>query len=287
MTAIVLCALGIGTGAWAFYIRPDSAIPQPGTSVIELIFGPAHLARSPINVDLTLAEDWHTLLGPVTAVSLIINLTGPDLTHFGWELVGHVPSGVQAGTITGDSHALRITHARGEDDVYATPGAVRRGSFLVELKWYNLHSGPMQVEGANLAAQFPILLVENQGSPGSANTSLPAPSVSLSRRLEPQGDYAYLGGLPPDHQQPGLPLSEWSWNPVTLHKAYGSASVAAVTLPLTVEARSATADEQVHSAEFQSGVLFGVAAAALIAAIQEFVNAGRKRDGRQARQSAA
>jgi hypothetical protein len=286
MTVIVLGALGIGTGAWAFHIHPDSAIPQPGTSEIDLIFGPAHLARSPINIDLTLAEDWHVLSSPATAVSLIIDLTGPDLTYPGWELHEQVPSGVQVGT-TSDPHALRITHARGQDDVYAAPGAVPRGTFSVELKWYNLDSGPVQVKGANLAAEFPVLLVENQGSPGSANTSLPKLSVSLSRRLQPQGDYAYLAGLPPDHQQPDLPLSVWSWNPVTLQEGYGNASVAAFALPLTVEARSATADEQTRNAEFQSGILFGVAAAALIAAIQEFVNSGRKRDGRQARQSAA
>ena len=41
-----------------------------------------------------------------------------------------------------------------------------------------------------------------------------------------------------------------------------------------MEARSATADEQSSNAVFKSGIAFGVAAAALIAAIQEFVKSG-------------
>ena len=63
----------------------------------------------------------------------------------------------------------------------------------------------------------------------------------------------------------------WSWKPATGHANEPSAAD-----QVDVEARSATRDEESHSAEFQSGVLLGVAAAAVIAAIQEFVNSAMK-----------
>jgi hypothetical protein len=289
-TVIVLGALALGTGAFAWYLRPNTAIPQPGASEIDLTFGPTHLARSPIKVDLTLAEDTFVAPGPPTAASLIIYLTGPDLGHPGWELAAHVPSGVQIGALTDHPHAFRITHGYGEDVVYAGPGAILGGSLLVELRWYNLNSGPLQVQGANLAAAFPDLQVDNQGSRGSTSASLPPVSVIFSRSLEPEGDYAFLAGLPPDYYNTNLPSSTWSWKPVTLPRdiqTFGGASRGAYEFPVTVEARSATADEEAQAAEFQSGILFGVAAAALIVALQEFVNTGRKREDAPARQSAA
>lgn len=80
--------------------------------------------------------------------------------------------------------------------------------------------------------------------------------------LSAAGDYAFLGGLPPDQ----LTNFIWSWNPET-----GRVNEGAAADPITIEARSAAVDEQSHNAEFGSGIAFGVAASALITALQEFV----------------
>ena len=140
----------------------------------------------------------------------------------------------------------------------------------MEPSWPGETYGPMQVRNADLVASFPEILVENETSATEPNTVTPPnPTVTLSRELQPGGsDYAYLGGLPPDHES----LYTWSWNPVS-STGPGSASIA----PMTIEARSAIAEEKSQSAEFQSGVLFGVAAAALIAGLQEFMNPDRRR----------
>ena len=66
--------------------------------------------------------------------------------------------------------------------------------------------------------------------------------------------------MPPDRQD----SDTWSWRPETGFWAAGATVIQA----LTVEARSVATDEEAHSAEFLSGILFGVAAAALIAAIK-------------------
>ena len=49
-----------------------------------------------------------------------------------------------------------------------------------------------------------------------------------------------------------------------------------LTSPLDAEARSAALDGQTQTAQFYSGVAFGVAASAFIAAVAEFVNKGRR-----------
>ena len=68
----------------------------------------------------------------------------------------------------------------------------------------------------------------------------------------------------------------WVWKPAT-----GNADEGSVTLPLGVEARSPSRDQESHNAEFLSGILLGVAAAALIAMIQEFLT--NERNERAAR----
>jgi hypothetical protein len=127
----------------------------------------------------------------------------------------------------------------------------------------------MQVIGANLVAAFPQVTVVNQTSGGSDDTSgadtVPTPQVTVQRELVPEGDFTYLGGLPPNH----LVGFGWTWNPET---SYVDKGIAASSFD--VEARSPTADERSHTAEFYSGIAFGVAAAAFIAGIAEFVNSG-------------
>jgi hypothetical protein len=45
---------------------------------------------------------------------------------------------------------------------------------------------------------------------------------------------------------------------------------------MTIGVQSPSAEAQSHDSEFQSGILFGVAAAALTAATQEFMTSARK-----------
>ncbi len=269
-TVVVLLAIGVGTGAYAFHLRPDNAIPRVNNLFqINLDFRLTQPARSPIKVVLTLHVDtaWPS--------TLCISVMSPDLTHPGFLFQALVPPVVQAETVPSDPHTVLISRAGGGQDwLRAMPGAVRTGTFSACLAWDN--SGPVQVQGANLTAEFPRILAGDFGdlSGGEAGYLYTPLPISLSQQLALDDNYAYLAGQPPDHQDG----SAWSWGPVTLD---GSGQLAPF---VTIEARNAAEDEQAQDEEFQSGILFGVAAAALIAAIQEFVNAGRKREGdRQAR----
>lgn len=91
------------------------------------------------------------------------------------------------------------------------------------------------------------------------------PLVTVTPELDPRSDFAYLGGPPPDHFAGPF----WVWKPDT-----GHATGTVLNSPLDAEARSAALDGQAQTAQFYSGVAFGVAASAFIAAVAEFVNKG-------------
>jgi hypothetical protein len=152
--------------------------------------------------------------------------------------------------------------------VRVAPGSAPQGKYTAFLLWDDLDSGPMQEQGANLVASFPMVTVHNQTSADDEEEfAPPRPQVTVRRQLLPSGDYAFLAGVPPDR----LVTGAWYWNPETGHVSEGI-----VAYPLDVAARSATADEQSHAAEFQSGIAFGIAAAALLAATQEFLNSASR-----------
>jgi hypothetical protein len=211
--------------------------------------------------------------GRDTAVALDIDLSGADFTHPGWTVLAFVPDGAHlVGDLNDNDPRTGTVHhsAAGGSVLYAHPGSERDGKYFATVIWNDLHSGPMRVRGANLVAAFPDVEVENESSGGDATAPPPpTPRVIVRRDLQPGSDFAFLGGLPPDHQD----RINWSWKPEKGMSAGGTTSF----LPLTIEARSATVDEQSHSAEFLSGIFFGVAAAALIAATQEFMTSATKR----------
>jgi hypothetical protein len=263
---IVLIALALVTVIYAAVLRPDTALPQPASSSIQVTFGPTHLTSSPITMSLSLGQG-PSYSGGGTTVTLDVTLIGTDFKYPGWQLLAYVPTGVHlVGSPNNNPQTGQLVPhlAAGGASVYVKPGAQRDGTYSMSLYWNDLNSGPLRVRGANLVASFPDVAVENQDA-----SPVPPPNVTLSRQLQPGSDYAYLGGPPPDHQD----RFTWSWNPQTVNGGSGTAPLPSLTL----EARSATVDEQSHNDEFLSGILFGVAAAAFIAAIQELMNSARRR----------
>jgi hypothetical protein len=260
MTVLVLLVVGTGTAAYAFHLRPDGTIPQVGSWNIDIALGPGHYATSPMQVafDMRVEEPQP---GKRPYQDLFIRITSPDLNHPGWTLSGWVPKGVE---LFGQGRV--VPHPGPQDFVVISPGAAQRGTASVILTWPDLNSGPLRIQDANLVAIFPEL--EDEPTTSSGNTPVPtSPSVTLTRELQPgEVDYAFLGGQQPNHEDPGA----WYWDPAN--------SSYSIFSSLTIEAQSATMEEQSHTAEFLSGVFFGVAAAALIAALQEFLNSARKRE---------
>jgi hypothetical protein len=257
-TFVVLVLFTAAIGIYAAWILPDTVVPQPQQSSIAIDFSSGHPASSPITVGITLSQF-------LDGIMLDIQLDGADLAHTGWSLYLTIPTGGQPFPV-GTPQPVISYGDSGTDNVVIRPGPGEQ-SYETMFTWDNLHSGPMQIDGANLAAFFPDVQVFN-------STSI-YPKVSVTRELDSFGDYSYLGGQTPDHATG----SAWWWT----DEAYRSSRGFFVRSDsFRVEARSAATEAQANDAVFKSGVAFGVAAGALIAAIQEFVKSATESE-RQAR----
>lgn len=260
-TVIVLALLGAVVTAYAFWVRPDTAVPQPQQSNVEIDFSPGHSAVSPITAKISLSRDYYGK-GSV----LDIELTGADLAHTGWSIYMTVPIGVRL-NVPWTGQVLRDSLSNALNAVVLDPGPQADGRYSTLLIWDDLHSGPMLLDGANLAAYIPDFTVDNWESSGTSNgkPTVPEPQISVTRQLEPDGDFTYVGGQSPDQ----INNSGWSWKaaqPITINGGGG-----ALSSGVYVEGRSPAAELQSNNAIFKSGIAFGVAASAFIAAIQEFV----------------
>lgn len=268
VTVAVLLVLAIATGVYGLLRLPNSMIPKPASSTISLAFSPGHYARWAITVQVFLSP-----FGK--GVDLDIDVVGNDLTHAGLTVSALVPIGVQVPADFNYAQSWKVSSFGDTSEVDFIPGVMRDREFKANLAWPDLTSGPMQVIGANLVATFPDVVLANVPGNASPVVPVPTPQMTVTQYLDPGEDFHYLSGPPPDNygdltksitvdSPPG-----WSWKPDTGREVLGITDV---------EAQSATKDDEAHTAEFDSGVALGVAAAALIAGIQEFVNSGRRRE---------
>jgi len=266
-----LLVIGAAAGVYGWAYHPDTAIPQPPGSSVEVDFGPDRSAHSPMTVGLRLSRDKAPDSSGRWQATLAVDLTGDDLAFPNWTLTAIVPAGVRVnGALDGDPRTGQVSRWRGsqgsQDEAFVriAPGPVGGGKYTALLIWDEEGSGPLRVNGPSLVANLPDVRVVNLSPPGAGDgSSVPRPEVTVVRQLSPSADYAFLGGLPPDQ------LTEywWSWKPQVGYVNDGEVAAA-----LQVEARSATLDERSRTDEFQSGIAFGIAAAALIAAVQESLN---------------
>ena len=110
MTVVVLAALGVGTGAYALWHLPDTSMPKPSTSSVEIDFAAGHPARSPMTVGVRLMEDTPGQYTKQHGVVLAVDLTGDDFAHADWSIVALVPKGVHVGgTIGSDPRRAKVT----------------------------------------------------------------------------------------------------------------------------------------------------------------------------------
>ena len=258
----VLLVLTVATATYGWVKHPNTAVPQPPSSSIEVDFSPDHPALSPITVGVLLQRD-ASPNGGGSLVTLYIDLTGADFAHAGWWVFADVPPGVNTDKAL-DNYPSHT--AGGTDYVYIAPGPQPGGRYEAQIEWKDPTSGPVQVIGANLVAVFPTVTVINATANDSA--SVPTPPVTVNRALLPGSDFTYQAGSQPDRFV-GL---EWQWNPVM-----GNVQDPDLADSFTVEAKSASADGLDQTAQLYSGIAFGVAASAFIALVVEFVNADRRK----------
>lgn len=268
VTVAVLAALGAIATAVAVWLLPGSSLPRPPGSSVEVDFSSEHPANTPTSIDVQLSSTpSFSRSTRENGADLTIYLSGSGLSEPGWSIYAVVPSGVKVfGIEPGTAHVGHYPNSNGMSSVYVTPGPARGGTYTVILAWDDLRSGPMQVDGPDLTATFPDITVDNQGV---SDPPPQAPPLTVMREIVPFGDFAYLGGVPPDQ----LSDSAWSWKGRTFPVNGGSGMM---STGLETQAKSASVDAQSHAMELYSGIAFGVAAGAAIGAIQEFVKTATK-----------
>jgi hypothetical protein len=256
-------------------IQPDDSVPNIPNPVVELQFSGDHQARSAIRVDLYLTRDGSLNGDGHQGSSLLIDIRGDDLRQPGWTVQAVVPRGVRVNGATDNNDIVqgRVDQfgETDEDLVIFQPGPEPSGRFGPLLIWDGDVHGPVQVEGANLVAAFPAVVVSSYRKPDSDDsTSPPKPEVSVSYFLSPSSDFAFVAGPQPDTSQKYL----WTWAPQT-----GQVGPGEVGVPPTIEAHSVSIDAKLHNHEFTGGILYGVGASAIVAGIQEWLtNRRRSRD---------
>jgi hypothetical protein len=259
LTVVGWALAALITGGIAWTVLPESGVPKPGSPSVEIDFSQGHAPVSPLTVGLQLYNNAGT---HDKGVTLVVDLIGDDLRQPGWSMWVLVPGGVSV-----DDPAARVVRWEGGGgyrQVFFTPTQDRASTsrYTALLNWSSTRRGPLQIRGADLAAAFPDVVVENQIPP---HTPV---KVTVTRQLQPRSDFVYLGGQPLDRLGDA---GVWSWDPV-----HGQTGAVPIVNWLSVEARSARSEERAHFLEFVSGVLFGVAAAVVIVAVQEFLQAATR-----------
>jgi hypothetical protein len=264
----LLLALTAVTAVFGWVNRPETTVPQPGESNIEVDFSPGHPAVAPVIVSVLLSRD-DVSSGTAGGITMTIDLQGQDLTHADWSVTADVPSGAESPY---PDSGVSIHTFQGTTYATAAPGPQTSGKYEVDLEWNDLRSGPLQVIGANMAAVLPQVAVIDYTT--SEAEQVPTTQVTVNEALEPGTDFTYQSGPAPDQ----IIGYEWQWKPVT-----GTINGPNLNTEFTVEAKSAMLDGEGQVTEFYSGIAFGIAAAAAISAVVEFVKAQRSEPKRRTR----
>ena len=120
---IVLTVLWVVPLIYAIRVLPNTAVPVPQSSSVEVDFSQGHPAHSPVSVEISFSREqqfdsngWQMVMA--------IYLNGPDLAQAGWSITAIVPAGVQVNGTIGNSALLGRVSPFGDsgttDDVYIT-----------------------------------------------------------------------------------------------------------------------------------------------------------------------
>ncbi|MFJ9940603.1 hypothetical protein [Streptomyces erythrochromogenes] len=247
MTSVSLATMGTIIIVSARLLQPD-AEPPGDPSPPQLIFDPGGQLTQPLNVaisvDLRLDEPPHE-----ACIQIILN--GPGLTSSpGWHL--------QVANI--DAHI--------ETGMHQTPSSKGRYELWTEdpSKAHALicRPDPQGVFVTTSGSSSIVTLADFSVIVGDMPID-PAPDITVRTSLSNMPDWGIDFG--PSPISPQSDYKNWYWKNVT-----GVNEVNSVSNTPTLRVHSLSEASQEHSSEFTSGVLYGLGAAAWVAAIQEGLN---------------
>ncbi len=270
-STIALGVLTVGIGALAWTVQPTGAPPTiPPTPEIDLVVTPNALNLSVFSYLTQLSKDaFHVALDargtfPVGVKSVrwdfsIDNLTGSPCTPLrasqsvSSTLSLHQAKAIVGGQVQKDAYLISGTSS-------ITPDETTSGKpFLyIRLCWHGgADDPPIRTAGSYLSAALPRITVAPLSIPGTLSRGLTLVGAALS-------SYSLQGGVPPSTLTP----KTWVWaNP--LSGTFGTQS----SSEIPVIAASLPGLQEDSRRTFLSGVLFGVAGAPLVGALQVVLSA--------------
>ena len=244
---VFLALLAVGCAVWGWLLRPPSSGPPPVPNSPRLTI---HLLQAPhvegLEIILWLLQ---TKNSPTV---LKIDASGflPEKTTIQWRMDVEFFSGEFCRP---QPYPIHVTYLGSGPDYEVTgqaqiPTANAAGIFLaVDLCW---RSGPpLTVNNSFFSAAFPRILVPDQA--GTLTNALQLPGSSLS-------GYSPIGGATPT----GVGPQTWAWSNA-LSDYFGSQ--ASTEMPVFGSSTSEIQREN-HNA-FYSGILFGIAAGAVLSVV--------------------
>lgn len=293
-TVLVLLIGAAAAAGYGFHIKPPDGAPVVfSRPVLSLSLNVPKNQPSSINAQFTLNGNYHYNTG---ANSFICTISGTGLEESGrnWELNVMLPIGTYD---SNDLSEINISDDNGPNSPlkfteYTISPQVVMSSFEFEFDWV---PGPGQLVsqvGPSFAATFPELDVSYQSrSDDHLYRQRVAPNISVTSGLNPpDNDDVIDAGIQPSNlnapDSSGQNSADWVWPAVHAETVIpilpGPSATTYYTVP-GIQIRSAhsvSGQAAANAAEFSSGIFLGVAGAALIGGVQEFVNQlwdGRRR----------
>jgi hypothetical protein len=294
-TVLTLLIGAAATAVYGFHIKPPSATPVVFSSpMLGLSLNVPMNEPSSINVQFTLNGNYHYDTG---ANSFICAISGTGLVESGrkWSLSVMLPVGTYASDDTANNINISDDNAPNSPlkfTEYTISPLVTVSQFTFEFDW---RPGPDQLVsqvGASFAATFPELGVSYQArSDDHFYKQRVTPDISVTSVFNPpdNDDVIDAGIQPSNLNSPGSAdqnSTDWVWPAVhaePVPSAVPSPSASTYYGAPGIQIRSAhsvSGQAAENAAEFGSGIFLGVAGAALIGGVQEFVNQlwnGRRR----------
>jgi hypothetical protein len=294
-TVLTLLIGAAATAVYGFHIKPPSGTPVAFSSpMLGLSLNVPKNQPGGISAQFTLNGNYHYDTG---ANSFICAISGTGLKESGlkWSLSVMLP----VGTYASDDKAndINISDHNGpnsplEFTEYTISPLVTVSSFTFEFDWVPGLDQLVSQVGASFAATFPELDVSYQPrSDDHLYKQRVVPDISVTSGFKPpDNDDVIDAGIQPSNlnvqgsgdQGP----ADWMWPTVQAGPVFPAAPGSSAPIYYAASgiqirsAHSVSGQAAENAAEFSSGIFLGVAGAALIGGVQEFVNQlwdGRRR----------
>jgi hypothetical protein len=272
-TAIALVILALAFGFIGGQLRPDSVQPSPPvTSLFQLYVPKAHQISDVVVSKVAVVRG--APVGPPGSISVIYSLaTQPLGSAADWYLVADLPAGDYKSSVSGMTAGPDETCANRRcvppspglsRHIYMpTPQSAQQGGVNLIYTWIN-ESPLISSSGSKVSFVVPgsIVLSPESAAQGPFSWEPLDHGFQVMSYFGHIGDFAIDAGPPPTGQFAGYLI----WH---TEDPLGSSGIRVDS------AHSVSGQEAEHSAEFLSGIFLGLAGAAAIASIQEFLNRAR------------